>query len=257
MPGDGAFEAGEVVLLRRKEHESLLLALSDRPQVLEGRGVIDLSAQVGRRPGGTVEWAGSTYRVLRPGLPDLLEHLKRSAQIVTPKDAQYLLFLGGIGPGAVVAEAGAGSGALTLVLAHAVGPQGKVVSYDRRPEFLKIARENLERAGWTPRVDFRVRDVAIDGLDVGELDAVVLDLAEPWAVLGAAHAALKPGGRVAAYTPTYNQLERTVRAMRETGFDEVRSVELLEREMHVGAGGTRPEFEMLGHTGFLSGGRKG
>jgi tRNA (adenine57-N1/adenine58-N1)-methyltransferase len=84
----------------------------------------------------------------------------------------------------------------------------------------------------------------------------VLDLPEPWEVLPSARTALEPGGYTATYTPTYNQLERTVRALRSAGFDDVRAVELLERPIHVGDGGTRPEFEMLGHTGFLASGRK-
>jgi len=246
---------GETVLLRRSERDAYLVQLRTTPQVIEGRGVIDLSSKIGGPPGGRIAWAGADYLVVRPSLSDLIAHLHRKAQIVTPKDAQYLLYLAGIGPGSQVAEAGSGSGALTLVLAHAVGPSGRVISCDRRPEFLQVARENLEAAGLAQRVEFRDRDVAQVGFDATGLDAVVLDLAEPWSVLESARAALFPGGRVATYTPTYNQLERTVQAMRSLHLEEVRSVELLERALHVGSGGTRPEFEMLGHTGFLTGAR--
>jgi len=182
--------------------------------------------------------------------------LRRRAQIVTPKDAAYLVYLTGIGPGSRVAEAGSGSGALTLVLAHFVGREGRVVSCDRRADFLTVARGNLESSGLLDRVEFHERDVAVAGFPGGEFDAVVLDLPEPWAVAPGARAALRIGGYVATYTPTYNQLERTVRSLREHGFTEVRSVEILERALHVGEGGTRPEFEMLGHTGFLTVGRK-
>jgi tRNA (adenine57-N1/adenine58-N1)-methyltransferase len=175
---------------------------------------------------------------------------------VTAKDAFPLLYLAGVGPGATVAEAGTGSGALTIVLAHSVGPTGQVISYDRREDFLEAARANVRRAGLDHRVSFRLRDVAADGLDVTNLSSVILDLPEPWAVLASARSALAIGGYVATYTPTYNQLERTVRALREFGFDEVRALELLERGLHVGEGGTRPEFEMLGHTGFLAAGRR-
>ena len=105
-------------------------------------------------------------------------------------------------------------------------------------------------------VEFRERDVAEQGFDAVGVDAVLLDLPEPWRVLGAARDALTPGQRVAAYTPTYNQLEQTSRSARALGLEEVRSVELLERALHVGEGGTRPEFDMLGHTGFLTTARR-
>ena len=244
------------MLVRRREGESYLLTLKSAAQSVEGVGVIDLSGQIGKSPGGTIEWGGATYRILRPSLADLIRQLRRRAQIITPKDAQQLLYLAQVGPGAHVAEAGAGSGALTVVLAHAVGPTGHVVSYDRRPDFLEIARRNVTHAGLSERVRFIERDVTTDGFDETHLDGIVLDVPEPWGALEAARGALSIGGAVATYTPTYNQLERTVRALRSLGFEEVRSVELLERSLHVGEGGTRPEFEMLGHTAFLTGARR-
>lgn len=247
---------GEVVLVRRREGDSYLLPLRATPQSVEGVGVIDLSGQIGAVPGGAIEWAGATYRVLRPSLADILRQLRRRAQIITPKDAQQLLFLAQVAPGARVAEAGAGSGALTVVLAHAVGPGGHVVSYDRRADFLEVARRNVAQAGFSDRVRFVERDVVVDGFDESGLDGIVLDVPEPWGVLEAARSALAIGGAVATYTPTYNQLEHTVRMLRRLGFEEVRSVELLERMLHVGEGGTRPEFDMLGHTAFLTGARR-
>jgi tRNA (adenine57-N1/adenine58-N1)-methyltransferase len=193
---------------------------------------------------------------VRPSLSDLLTTLHRGAQIVTAKDAAQILLLAGVAPGGRVAEAGSGSGALTLVLASAVGPGGHVLSCDRRPEFLENARSNVARAGWGDRVEFRRRDVALEGWGEDGFTSVVLDLAEPWEVLDASRTSMVSGGYVATYTPTYNQLERTVRRLRDVGFGEVRAVEVIERGIHVGDGGTRPEFEMLGHTGFLASARK-
>jgi tRNA (adenine57-N1/adenine58-N1)-methyltransferase catalytic subunit len=247
---------GEPVLVRRKEGESYLLPLKATPQSVEGVGVIDLSGQIGSLPGATIEWAGATYRLLRPSLADILRQLRRRAQIITPKDAQQLLYLAQVDPGGRVAEAGAGSGALTVVLAHAVGPTGHVVSYDRRADFLEIARRNVGHAGLAERVRFVERDVMVEGFDETGFDGIILDLPEPWGALPAAREALRVGGAVATYTPTYNQLERTVRTLRTLGFEEVRSLELLERNLHVGEGGTRPDFDMLGHTAFLTGARR-
>ncbi len=199
---------------------------------------------------------GHRYRLVRPSLADLLAGLERGPQIVTAKDAFHLAYLAGVAPGGSVVEAGAGSGALTIVLATLVGAAGRVTSYDRRGEFLDAARRNVERAGLAGRVEFRRRDVAQEGIDVANVASVILDLPEPWAVVASAREALVSGGYLATYTPTYNQLERTVRTFRSLGFDEVRASELLERSLHVGDGGTRPEFEMLGHTGFLASGRR-
>ena len=250
------WKEGETGILLRAGEPPRLVRLTSGPQSVGDIGVVDVSGQIGRPVGGTVPWSGASYALVRPSLADLLGTVHRGAQIITPKDAVQLIYRAGVGPGSRVAEAGSGSGALTIMLAFAVGPGGHVTSYDRRADFLSAAQKNVARAGLTERVTFRQRDVAADGIDVSELSSVLLDLPEPWSVLPSARSALVPGGYVATYTPTYNQLERTVRALRELGFSDLRAVEVLERGLHVGEGGTRPEFEMLGHTGFLAAGRK-
>ncbi len=247
---------GETALLCGSGRAGLLVRLVRGAQPVGDDGVIDLGAEIGQAVGRPIDWSGARYRLVRPSLADLLASVHRGAQIVTPKDAAQLLYVAGVGPGARVAEAGAGSGALTIALAYAVGPTGRVTSFDRRADFLETARSNVERAGLSARVTFRERDVGRQGIDESDLDSVVLDLPEPWDVLPSARTALAVGGHAATYTPTYNQLERAVRAFRSHGFVEVRASELLERGLHVGDGGTRPEFDMLGHTGFLAAGRK-
>jgi tRNA (adenine57-N1/adenine58-N1)-methyltransferase catalytic subunit len=247
---------GETVALKARGAPAILIELARGPVRIGDRGVIDLGELIGRAPGGEFAWLGTSYRALRPSLSDRLASVRRGAQIVTAKDAIELAYLAGAVPGGHVAEAGSGSGALTIALAEAVGPSGHVTSFDRREDFLAAARSNVTRAGLAARVSFRVRDVVRDGIDLTQVDGIVLDLPEPWAVVVSAHAALAVGGRVATFSPTYNQLERTVTALRAAGYDEVRALELIERELHVGEGGTRPEFDMLGHTGFLAAGRK-
>ena len=64
------------------------------------------------------------------------------------------------------------------------------------------------------------------------------------------------GGRFVSYSPTVGQVERTHAALREAAFSDVRTFETLERELVVGRQGTRPSFEMLGHTGYITAARK-
>lgn len=253
---DAPWQEGDVVALKHPGAPAIVLRLRRGPQRIGDAAVVDLSSQLGKPPGGEIDWLGSPYRVLRPSLGDLFGSITRGAQIITPKDCARIVSLAALRPGDHVIEAGSGTGALTVALAYAVGPDGRVTSIDRRAEALRLARENVDRAGLADRVTWVERDVAVGGFGEENADAVILDLPEPWAVLAFARAALRPGGVAVAYTPTYNQLERTVRGMREHRFDEVQALEILERSLHVGDGGTRPSFDMLGHTGFLSSGRR-
>ena len=144
---DDVWRDGEGAVLKRSGAPPLMITVTPGPQRIGNEGVLDVSEQIGRPPGGELAWLGATYRLLRPSLADLFGSLRRGPQIVTPKDAAYLGYLAGVGPGARIAEAGAGSGALTIALVYAAGPSGHVTSYDRRAEFLETARRNVVRAG--------------------------------------------------------------------------------------------------------------
>ncbi len=210
-----------------------------------------LRASIGRR------WTiGSrSFLVLTPSIRDELGSVRRQAQIVGPKDIPYLVWNGDLKAGDFVLEAGAGSGALTLALATAVSPSGRVVTYDIRPEFLKRARENVTAAGLEGRVEFKVGDVRT-GIAEREADAFVLDIPDPWAAVGSAAEALRPCGHFVSYSPNVEQVSRTVAAIRERTFVEVRTVEIIEREIVAHETGTHPSFAPLGHTGYLTFARK-
>jgi tRNA (adenine57-N1/adenine58-N1)-methyltransferase len=154
-----------------------------------------------------------------------------------------------------VVECGTGSGGLSAVFAHFVGDEGKVVSYDRREEFSRLARSNAERWGVAHRIEFKVRDAA-EGFDERGADAVFLDVRNPWDYMGAAHEALAWGSRIGTLAPTFNQIERTLVALREYNFVDVQALELLMRRFKTDPERVRPDDMMTAHTGFLIFGAK-
>lgn len=250
--GDGAghVAVGDIALFRWARREALAEVGGERTRV-PGLGVFNASTIVGTTYGGTVEVGAQRVRVLKPTAADHVRLLKRSAQVITLKDAGPILAYASIGAGDTVAEFGVGSGALTIVLLHAVGPGGRVVSVDNNPKHIQSARANVGATPWSGWWELREGD-ARDGVGPLGAEAVVMDLPEPWAALGAAHEALAPGGRIASFSPTINQAERTVLALAPAGFADARTIETLERAHAVREGATRPEFEMLGHTGYLT-----
>jgi len=232
------------LLLVEENGRTHLVSLTGPRQELPGIGRFSTSIIEGHCPGETVTLAGKELKVLRPTLADILAGLKRGPQWVSLKDGAWLIGACGLGAGDMVAEAGAGSGALTIQLAWAVAPTGRVVSLDNRPEHLKVARANVTRAGLAGQVEFHHTDATqgfpsptapaavaanLDGLAAPApaaptedspfpgYSAIILDLPEPWNVLGPAAQALVPGGRLAAYLPTTNQVERLAEALMDYG----------------------------------------
>lgn len=256
-PNRAPFAAGEPVLLvelttqvgtpTRKQ----LVATGQGTQKVPDVGIVDTDKLVGLEPGATYALGRHSYLLCRPTARDLMETVRRKAQIVLPKDAAQIILQAGIAPGARIVEAGIGSGALTMALATAVGPTGRVHNYELREDFQRWARGNLERAGLIDRVSLHLGN-AENGIQETDLDAVVFDLPEPWKLVDDARRVLLPGGSFTAYTPSVSQMEQTVRALREAGYLEVRTQETLVRGWHVGDKGVRPDFEMLGHTAWLT-----
>jgi len=193
---------------------------------------------------------GKTFTLLQPALDDLLRDIQRTTQVIYPKDMGYILLSLGVGPGSQVLEAGTGSGALTVALAHAVGPGGPVFSYERRPEIQDLARRNLEHFGFADRVTLKTRDVE-QGFDEAELQAVFLDLPNPEVYLPQARAALQPGGFFGAILPTTNQVSLLLSALNRNNFGLVEVSEILHRYYKPVAERLRPVDTMNAHTGFL------
>jgi tRNA (adenine57-N1/adenine58-N1)-methyltransferase len=177
--------------------------------------------------------------------------VKRKTTIVYPKDLGYLLIETAIGHGSRVIDVGTGSGALAMVLAKFVAPDGVVFSYERREEFIKNAKRNIERAGYLQNIKFYCRDVAVKGFTEQAIDAVFLDVPEPWAIVPKAADALKGGHHLVSWSPNVEQVKRTVDVLRENQFIRVRVSEILEREILVRQQGVRPRERGITHTAYL------
>jgi len=211
------------------------------------------------RPDGSVVLAsnGDAYLALRPLLEDFVMSMPRGAAIIYPKDAAQILAQADIFPGATVVEAGVGSGALSLWLLRAIGPEGRLVSFERRPEFADVARGNVAAftgevpPNWTVEIGDlaeRLGELAVPG----SVDRVVLDMLAPWECLDAVSVALAPGGVLLCYVATVTQLSRVAEAIRDTGgFTDPSPTETLVRGWHVEGLAVRPDHRMVGHTGFL------
>ncbi len=188
--------------------------------------------------------------LLEPSLVDLMTHLKRGTQIIYPKDAAWLVFRLNLHSGSRVIEAGTGSAGLTTALAWAVAPEGRVYTFEARPETYDLARRNLDRVGMLPFVDMHQR-LLQDGPLESDVDAVFLDVREPWKQLDVAAASLKRGGFFAGLVPTTNQVSELVAGLDANRFVDVAVEEILLRAYKPVPARLRPEDSMVAHTGFL------
>ena len=244
-------QPGDLALLVGLRHKHFIFPLIPGGSFHTHRGILNHDELIGKPWGSQVfSHQGSPFFMLQPSLADLLVDLKRSTQIMYPKDIGFILTSMSVGPGQTVLEAGTGSGSMTVALAYVVGPQGRVVSYERRPEFQSLARKNLERLGLDNRVDFKLGDIA-DGFSETDIDAVFLDVPNPWDYIQQVRAVLKPGGFFCNLVPTFNQVEKLLYSLRREHFAFIEVCELLMRYYKPEPTRLRPTDRMVAHTGYL------
>lgn len=260
MSDSGIFRAGDRAQFTDAKGRRYTTVLAPGGDFHTHRGAIPHDAVIGLPDGSVVKSAnGDPFLVLRPLLVDYVMSMPRGAQVIYPKDAAQIIAEGDIFPGARVLEAGAGSGALTLSLLRAVGPQGRVISYELRDDHAEHARRNVETfLGHLPdNWQLAMGDVADADVADGSIDRVVLDMLAPWEVLATVSRVLIPGGVLVIYVATVTQLSQVVEALREQQcWTEPRAWETLQRGWNVVGLAVRPQHAMRGHTAFLVAARR-
>jgi tRNA (adenine57-N1/adenine58-N1)-methyltransferase len=255
IPMKNIVQPTDIIALIDHNKKTFLLSPQAPTDKYKGIGVINPHDLVGQSYGSQITLGNKTYWVLPASLLDKMSALKRKAQIILPKDAAHIIINCSIEPGHTILEAGIGSGSLTIALASIVGSQGKVISYDTRQDFIDHALKNIQMAGLTHRVIAKNQDIT-QHIDEQDLNAIILDIPNPWDAIGHVWSALTIGGYICAYTPLISQMEQTVHTLENLSFINIISLENIQRTMVVGSHGTRPDFHMLGHTGYLTFARK-
>jgi tRNA (adenine57-N1/adenine58-N1)-methyltransferase len=247
---------GDDVLLYLDGRRTYMVRVEAGKQFHTHRGYVELGELIGRPYGSTIMSSlNISFHALKPLIRDRVLKTDRRTQVLYPKDIGFILLHVGVGAGSRVVEAGTGSGALTMALAEAVRPGGRIYSYDINPKFQGVAAGNIERAGLMEYVELKEGDITV-GIDEADVDAVILDLATPWLVVSHAYEALAGSGVFVSFSPTIEQVMKTVYALKEHPFIEVETIELLLRNYTVAENRTRPRTQMLGHSGYITTARK-
>ncbi|MBI2572992.1 tRNA (adenine-N1)-methyltransferase [Candidatus Woesearchaeota archaeon] len=189
---------------------------------------------------------GKVFSIIKPSFVDLWENLKRGPQIMVQKDIGLIIAKTGINKDSIVVDAGAGTGSLCLSLANICK---HITTYETNGEHAAIVERNIQMVGFNNIV--LKKENINNGIVETDVDLITLDLPEPWKVLEHAEKALVMGGFLVIYLPNILQVKTFVDTIPKSGISLLEVVELMERQWRVEENIVRPEFEMLGHTGFL------
>ncbi len=249
-------QEGAPILLYNDERRSWLVTAS-KGEFHTHKGIVDLSLSIGKRYGEPIMSSlGYEFWLLKPTIYDFIMGPGRPTQIIYPKDIGLIILKLDASPGKKILEIGAGSGALTTALANFVKPDGHVYSYELRAEFASVVLRRLRKAGLNSYVTISVGDAA-QIQHSNYFDAATIDISKPWIMIPKVYEALKSCGTIATFSPTFNQVERTVDALKIIRFLDIHTYEVFIRDLKVERGATRPFTTMIAHTGYVTFARKG
>jgi tRNA (adenine57-N1/adenine58-N1)-methyltransferase len=246
------------VLFFYNDSKKWLMRVSKKQQFHTHVGVINHKDVVGKEYGSTIKTNKGKYiYLLEPTIHDYIMKSQRSTQIVYPKDLGYIAARTGLQSGQKVVEIGTGSGSLTTFLASIVNPRGHVYTFDVDPNFMEIARKNIEKAGVAKYVTMEKLDIkSVKKVPITDADIVIVDLGDPWSVVPQARKMLKGSGAFVAICPTMNQLEKLATALNENDFYDIECTEQIVRTIEAREGKTRHSFRSIGHTTYVAFARK-
>ncbi|HPP67003.1 MAG TPA: hypothetical protein PKX05_03710, partial [bacterium] len=121
---------GDIVSLIAEDGKKWFVRIENR-HLSTHKGNINLEELINKQSGDyIITNTNNKIYFFLPSLEEIILHyVKRSTQIIYPKDAGYLVLKLGIKEGMKILEIGTGSGAMTFVLAHLIGENGKLYTY--------------------------------------------------------------------------------------------------------------------------------
>ena len=248
---------GEMVLLFHTPRKKWLAKIEAGKKFHTHLGIIDFSDILNLEYGMSVKTSlDKIIYLIKPTIHDYVMKSERGTQIVYPKDLGYIAIRAGVQNGSRILEIGTGSAALTTFLASIVRPDGHIFTFDINPEFMKIAKKNLVKAGMTDSVTMHQYDTHLGINNIENIDVAIVDLGDPWSVIEQVYKVLNGSGRFVSICPTMNQAEKTAEMLKINNFIDIECTELLIRNIEAREGKTRPSMRMIGHTTYLVFGRK-
>lgn len=192
---------------------------------------------IGKKYGTKIQLKKGWAYVLQPTPEFWTEILPHRTQIIyTPDVSMILLFLE-LKPSSIVIESGTGSGSLSHAIIRKIKPSGHLYTFDFHETRVDIVRKEFADHGLSDFVTVGCRDVCTTGFGeelYGKVDAIFLDLPQPWSAANFTRKMFKSrGGRLCSFSPCIEQVQKMCGILSSLGYQEIQTMEILQSNFAV------------------------
>ena len=222
-------------------------------------------------------------------VPNIWERcINKMTQILFNPDISLIMILLNLSQSSIIYESGTGSGCLSVNMSSMLSNgKGHLYTFEFNKERADKLKDLFKLLKLDKKITVTHRDVIQDGFELEEnclenkshkkCGAMFIDLPSPWLVIKNAKKVLLSGAYFVSFSPCIEQINQTMKAMKENNFIELRMFECLYRTysyarttqvkipvfnkkrkkgeeiqyQDVDINVTKNKCDMRGHTGFL------
>lgn len=166
----------------------------------------------------------------------------RMTQILFNPDISLIISLLNINKNSIIYESGTGSGCLSTNMAQVLmGGSGHLYTFEFNKERAEKLNSTFKFLGFEKTVTCTNRDVVDHGFELSseaakdkahtKCDGIFIDLPTPWLVLQHVKKVLKSGSPFVSFSPCIEQVDQTMRYLRQEGFVNGKMFEVRYRAM--------------------------
>jgi tRNA (adenine57-N1/adenine58-N1)-methyltransferase len=168
------------------------------------------------------------YITILEFIPNLWERcINKLTQILFNPDISMIMTFLNIRSDSIIYESGTGSGCLSTNMSSVLS-EGHLYTFEFNQERALKLKNLFQIMGLNKKITVTHRDVVEGGFEVeaenlyspehSKCDGIFIDLPSPWLIIEKAKNVLLPGGSFVSFSPCIEQIDKTMRALKENEF---------------------------------------
>ncbi|CDU20512.1 uncharacterized protein PY17X_1415900 [Plasmodium yoelii] len=229
----------DTVILYIDEDNISLVKLKNDGSTTNKKGIFLHKNIIGKEYGSKIyDTLSRNFIFVLKKTPELIAtSLKKKTQTLYEHDISFICLLCNALPNKKIIEAGTGTGCLTYALANCVLPNGIIHTFEYNEErYREVKKEFEDFEDVINNIKFYHKDIInynFEDFKNNEIDAIFLDMPNPWLCVEKAKIILKERGTFVIFLPCIEQVYKIIETLENHNFCDIETYELINNSWKI------------------------